>query len=69
MGVEELVGLVGVNEVSGCPMLEGAQMIVSVVAHLMPLGNDLLEQFGMSVDILTHHEKCGFCVELSKCFE
>ena len=69
VGVEKHVGFVGVDEICGCPMLEGPQMVVGVVAHLVTFVDDLLKQFRIAVDILTHHEECGFCVELFKCLE
>ena len=57
MGVYQLVGLEGVDDIGGCPVLETADVVHRVISHLMSSVDDLLEEFGVFPHIIAHHEE------------
>ena len=65
--VYEFVGIVDVNVVCNCPMLQRAKVMIGVVANLMTFGNNLLEEVGILVDIVAYHEECCLDIVFSKC--
>lgn len=62
VAVDNLLRHVYVDEVSGCPMLEGVEVVESVVAHLVPLGYDLIVEIMVAEYILANHEEGGLYV-------
>ena len=69
MGVYQLVGLIGINNVGNVPMLECPQVVERVVTHLMPLVNNLLEQFGVFSHVVAHHKESGLGIEVAQCLQ
>ena len=55
--MNQFVGLVRIDDVGNGPMFERSDVIESVIAHLMPLFNDLIIEVMVSQHILTDHEE------------
>ena len=64
MRVDEFIGLLHIIIICDDIMLQAAQMVVCMIAHLMALVDDALIEFGIALDILSHEEEGSLGVKL-----
>ena len=64
--MDELIGLFGVDGIGDDPMFESTDVIKSVIAHLMPICNNLIIEVVIAQHILTHHKERGSHVIAAK---
>ena len=69
MGVHQFVGLKGVDDICGSPVLETADVVHRVVTHLMASIDNLLEELGVFPHIVAYHEEGGLGTERIERFE
>ena len=69
MGVNQLVRLVGVQDVRDDTVLEGSDVVEGMVAHLVPFGNDLIIEVMVAQYVLAHHEEGRLDVVLPQCLQ
>ena len=62
----QLVSFLRIAHIRLGEMPQSSEMIVGVVAHLMPFFDDLPEQLGVFPHIVAHHEKGGMGIKLTQ---
>ena len=64
MGVDDFVGLVGVEHIGDHTMLKGSNVVECMVAYLMALCHNLVVEVMIAQHVFSHHEECRLDVVL-----